>query len=374
MKHRIGDGIFLFVLQCGIVLEVAGCVIILLCSLHQADVADYTVKDEQEDAIQISDSLSVTSDNCIKWVDFNVSVEALSKAYEYDVDTYKEPVHLNWIELLAYGAARSGGTFQKKTLEYIDEAAEKLEGKKQSAHQENIRDAKEENTVSMETLTKELEYYPYYLEAYQAVLSGFVGEYKLGENTEGDNATQYGLKAFSPIAKGFSYDDYDDFGASRSYGYQRNHLGHDMMGQIGTPIIAVESGTVEALGWNQYGGWRIGIRSHDKKRYYYYAHLRQNYPYAEGLEEGDELVAGDVIGYMGHTGYSTTENVNNIDTVHLHFGMQLIFDESQKESTNEIWIDCYNLVRFLEKNRSEVEKDGETREWRRRYKMIEMVP
>ena len=32
-----------------------------------------------------------------------------------------------------------------------------------------------------------------------------------------------------------------------------------MMGQIGTPIIAVESGYVEALGWNQYGGWRIGL-------------------------------------------------------------------------------------------------------------------
>ena len=38
-----------------------------------------------------------------------------------------------------------------------------------------------------------------------------------------------------------------------------------MMGQVGTPVIAVESGYVEALGWNQYGGWRIGIRSFDKK-------------------------------------------------------------------------------------------------------------
>ena len=54
-------------------------------------------------------------------------------------------------------------------------------------------------------------------------------------------------------------------------------------------------------------GWRIGIRSFDNKRYYYYAHLRQNYPYAEGLEEGSVVTAGDVIGYMGHTGYSTTE-------------------------------------------------------------------
>ncbi len=46
-------------------------------------------------------------------------------------------------------------------------------------------------------------------------------------------------------------------------------------GSIGTPIVAVESGYIEALGWNQYGGWRVGIRSFDGKRYYYYAHLRK---------------------------------------------------------------------------------------------------
>ena len=84
------------------------------------------------------------------------------------------------------------------------------------------------------------------------------------------------------------------------------------MGQIGTPIIAVESGYVEALGWNQYGGWRIGIRSFDKKRYYYYAHLRQNFPYALDLKEGSVVTAGDVIGYMGHTGYSAKENVKDV--------------------------------------------------------------
>ena len=180
-----------------------------------------------------------------------------------------------------------------------------------------------------------------------------------------DGEKRYGLKAFSPIAADFPYTDYDDFGASRSYGYARPHLGHDMMGQIGTPIIAAESGYVEALGWNQYGGWRIGIRSFDKKRYYYYAHLRQNYPYAENLKEGDIVSAGDVIGYMGHTGYSAKENVNNIETVHLHFGLELVFDESQKESNNEIWINCYELTKFLSRNRSKVYKVEGTKEWKR---------
>ena len=53
-----------------------------------------------------------------------------------------------------------------------------------------------------------------------------------------------------------------------------------MMGQIGTPVVAVESGYVEVLGWNQYGGWRIGIRSFDGKRYYYYACLLYTSPVA----------------------------------------------------------------------------------------------
>ena len=57
------------------------------------------------------------------------------------------------------------------------------------------------------------------------------------------------------------------------------------------------------------------------------------------------------------TGYSTMENVNNITTPHLHFGMELIFDESQKESANEIWVDVYNIVKLLSKNRSEVVYD-----------------
>ena len=298
-------------------------------------------------------AVETTAEGTIKWVDFNVSYEALCKAYEYDVESYGKEVHLDWIELLAYVAAKNGGEFGVDAVSDIRTIAEKLEQKE----------------TTMEEAAKELKYYPYYCEAYGAVLGGFVGEYEIQEKEGGPFIKKYGLKAFSPIAKGFPYSDYDDFGVSRSYGYRRQHLGHDMMGQVGTPIIAVESGTVEALGWNQYGGWRIGIRSFDGKRYYYYAHLRQNYPYCKELKEGDEVTAGDVIGYMGHTGYSTKENVNNIDTVHLHYGLELIFDEKRREEGNEIWVDCYNLTRFLYKNQSEVHKVEGTKEWERTFEM-----
>ena len=70
---------------------------------------------------------------------------------------------------------------------------------------------------------------------------------------------------------------------------------------------------------------------------------------------------------MGRTGYSTKENVNNIDTYHLHFGLQLIFDESQREGNHEIWIDPYPLVRFLYRNQSTAKRDDATKEWKRIY-------
>ena len=296
----------------------------------------------------------------INWVEFNVTYEALQHAYDWDVETYEAEVHLDWIEMLAYLGAKYGGDFSKYKKSDLDALAEIL-----TAGEETI-----------ESLTESMQYYDYYAEAYNAVLGGMVGEYEIETTVEGaadDSETQwsqkYGLKAFSPVAKGYGYSDYDDFGVSRSYGYKRNHLGHDMMGLVGTPIVAVESGYIDVLGWNQYGGWRIGIRSFDGKRYYYYAHLRQNFPFKKSLEEGSVVTAGEVIGYMGHTGYSAKENVNNIDETHLHWGLQLIFDESQKEGNNEIWVDCYAITRFLSHNRSETWKEEETKEYYRTYEM-----
>ena len=144
-------------------------------------------------------------------------------------------------------------------------------------------------------------------------------------------------------------------------------MGNDLIGSVGTPIVAVETGRVEALGWNQYGGWRIGIRSLDNKRYYYYAHLRKGHPYVKSLKEGDIVYAGDVIGYLGMTGYSSKEDVNNINTPHLHFGMQLIFDESQKEALAEIWIDVYRIVKLLHRNRSATSYNKDINEQERVY-------
>ena len=273
----------------------------------------------------------------IQWVDFQVSCEAMEYALQQDIASFEEECHISWIDILSIAACRTGG---RCPLESVKKASYDLKGE-----------------LSAEELLGSLyRFYPYYHEAYTAVLGGLVGSYAIEK--DGIWIPQYGLKAFCPIAAGFGYGHCDDFGVGRSYGFKRKHLGHDLMGSLGTPVVAVEGGVVEALGWNRYGGWRVGIRSFDGKRYYYYAHLKKDTPFAKDLAEGDVVQAGDLIGYMGRTGYSDKENTNNIETVHLHFGIQLIFDESQKECNSEIWIDAYQIVRLLDRHRSSIGGEG----------------
>ena len=280
----------------------------------------------------------------IRWVDFGVPYESLEYAMEKDIESFDQERHISWIDLLALAACRTGG---RCALPSVKKAFQDLSGDK----------------TPEELLGQTYKCYPYYHDAYQAVLGGLLGSYQI--QVEGQWRPAYGLKAFSPIAAGYGYSHCDDFGVGRSFGFARKHLGHDLMGSLGTPVVAVEGGMVEAMGWNRYGGWRIGIRSFDSRRYYYYAHLQKDHPFADGLAVGDMVQAGDLIGFMGRTGYSDKENVNNIQTVHLHFGMQLIFDESQKECGSEIWIDVYPIVRLLHRHRSSLKKSADG--WQRQY-------
>ena len=295
---------------------------------------------------ELTDMTVPVSGDHIKWVEFSVPKSALDDALALDTTTYGTENHIQMHEALAYIAAKNYGEvskYKKGTLS--DLSAE---------------------TISLRSKLENKKLYDYYIEAYGAAIGGLVGKYtKVTYNADGtvSESREYGLRAFSPIAAGYYYTDYDDFGASRSYGYKRSHLGHDMLGSIGTPIIAIESGIVEACGWNQYGGWRIGIRSFDGMRYYYYAHLRKDHPYSD-IYEGKIVNAGEVIGYLGMTGYSAKENTNNIDIPHLHFGIELIFDKEQKDGYNQIWIDVYALSQFLYKNRNEVIYDKASGEYK----------
>lgn len=288
------------------------------------------------------DSEGSSESSYIKWVDFKGSASLLKNLANLDIESHtnNDAVTFNWIELMAYLGCKYGGNLSLSKQSDLDKLVSELKSGK-----------------SIAELTSGMKLYNYFYESYDAIFHEYIGEYSIETTDANGNkcyTKKYGLKAFCPVAKNYSFSHYKDFGTSRSYGYRRVHLGNDLLGSIGTPIIAVESGYVEAIGWNQYGGWRVGIRSFDGKRYYYYAHLRKDHPYAKDLQEGQIITAGDVIGYLGMTGYSTKESVNNINIPHLHFGIQLIFNEVQKDGINQIWIDVYEIIEFLRSNSSTV--------------------
>lgn len=182
----------------------------------------------------------------IKWVDFQVTEEVLEKTAQIDITSHTKEgeVEINWIELIAYLAAKYGGNFKNFKQKDLDGLVEKLQ-----------------EGESMEAITQNMKLYSYYLEAYTAILKEFIGEYEIEvQKEDGSKEFQkkYGIKAFLPIAKNYGFSHYDDFGAARSYGYKRTHLGNDLMGAIGTPIIAVESGVIEAARMESV--WRLENR------------------------------------------------------------------------------------------------------------------
>lgn len=133
---------------------------------------------------------------------------------------------------------------------------------------------------------------------------------------------------------------------TRTYGGERGHEGCDIMGNQCPrgvyPVVSISDGVVEKVGWLEKGGWRIGIRT-QSGLYLYYAHL---YDYSRDWQEGDEVKAGELLGFMGDSGYSAIEGtVGNFD-VHLHVGMYLRTDHYEELSVNPYWV-----LRYLEKYR-----------------------
>jgi murein DD-endopeptidase MepM/ murein hydrolase activator NlpD len=98
----------------------------------------------------------------------------------------------------------------------------------------------------------------------------------------------------------------------------RVHEALDIMAAAGTPVVAVEDGTVAKLFTSDAGGLTIYQFDPSGTVAYYYAHLRG---YAPGLDEGDVIARGQVIGFVGSTGNASP------DAPHLHFAVFLLGPE-----------------------------------------------
>lgn len=81
----------------------------------------------------------------------------------------------------------------------------------------------------------------------------------------------------------------------------RAHPGVDYAAPTGTPVKAVGSGTVTYKGWGEGAGNYIALR-HNNNYETMYLHLSK---FARGLEKGKKVRQGEVVGFVGSTGYST---------------------------------------------------------------------
>ena len=136
----------------------------------------------------------------------------------------------------------------------------------------------------------------------------------------------------------------DSWYQPRTYGGDRKHEGTDLMAPNNLrgyfPIISISDGYVEKIGWLEQGGYRVGIRS-EAGAYFYYAHLDS---YASGLKKGDRIIAGQLLGFMGDSGYGSEGTIGMFD-VHLHLGIYVNSEEDEM-SVNPYWI-----LKYLEKYR-----------------------
>lgn len=316
----------------------------------------------------------------------------MEEAFRLDLNSCQSELPLSWIDLLSLLGASCEGDFSH------------VQSKDLNALADSIRSG-----TSVEKLAETLPGLPRYRNAYNVVLGSLTGYFRqeidadgapgaaqvpqetagslgeatgsLGEATGslGEAAgslgkapdkvwvTKYGLKAFHPIAKDFPFVKVEGFAGSGLCGRKESHKGVDLTGQEGTPLIAVESGVIDSMGWDPENGWQLTLKSQDGKRLYLYGHLRKNYPFQSGLSKGSFVTAGDVIGYLGKTGNSAEENTDGTAVPHLHFALMLL-----SEPDSGIWIDAGELLSFLEMNQSQVKKAENPMEWTRVYRQAEL--
>ena len=95
------------------------------------------------------------------------------------------------------------------------------------------------------------------------------------------------------------------------HGSWRSHNGTDFSAPVGTPIMATSDATIEFIG-TQRGFGNLIVLKHRNDITTHYAHLNG---FAKGLAKGQSVSQGDMIGYVGCTGWCTGP--------HLHYEVRI---------------------------------------------------
>ena len=131
-----------------------------------------------------------------------------------------------------------------------------------------------------------------------------------------------------PVSGVSAADLKDSFLDPRDEAGLRRHEAIDIMAPKGTPVTAAAPGRIAKIHNSKAGGKSVYVRSRDKTKLYFYAHLDS---YADGLKEGESVKVGDALGTVGNTGNAKP------DAPHLHFAvLQTTKDAEWWEPANAI--------------------------------------
>ena len=133
-----------------------------------------------------------------------------------------------------------------------------------------------------------------------------------------------------PLA-GYEHALRDNFHEKRG---MRTHKALDIMAPRGTPVRAVDDGRIAKLYRGPLAGISVYQFDRATSRVYFYAHLDR---YAPGLEEGEAVKRGQVIGFVGSTGNAPES------APHLHFSMHQLGPDKRWWKGNAV--NPYELLR-----------------------------
>ncbi len=242
--------------------------------------------------------------------DFNVTALAMKEALNEDMLKREEKKGADWIDTLALIGTRHSCDFSSYRKGDAVNTAEVIS-----------------QVSKPRLLASDPTHFDYCKKLYSYVLSGFVGEYS--ENSK----TLYGIKGCFPIPEEYGY---------RITKEQQNSL--DLKGtsyiraKAGTPVVAVEDGTVFNMRHGNGGKWEIVIRSNDNRRYYIYSGIMKDHPFADH-REGDSISVGDTVGFINGGGEPS-----------LGFGMCVQFDPRDSDPFSNS-VQTYEILKFLEEKR-----------------------
>ncbi|MCL2616103.1 MAG: M23 family metallopeptidase, partial [Defluviitaleaceae bacterium] len=109
------------------------------------------------------------------------------------------------------------------------------------------------------------------------------------------------------------------------------------------PIVAVASGTVLRAGRTSNLGYRIEIRG-ERGTVFTYAHLHE---ISDSVRAGETVVAGEILGSMGNTGFAGIQHARHQVPAHL----RLTIAPQTRLTLDTFYINPYPFLRLLEEFR-----------------------